>query len=477
MRRTKIVCTLGPAVDDEALLRELVLRGMNVARFNFSHGTHEEHRRRVEILKKVRVELGLPMPLLLDTKGPAIRTGLFQGGTADLVEGSEFRIVHDDVLGDATRCAISYKDLYLDVSPGSRILIADGLVELDVVGTKDQDVVCRVRNGGTIGDQKSVNLPDIGIRLPSLTEKDIDDIRFGVDNGFDFIAASFVRKASDILEIRGILDRFGAPDIAIIAKIENREGLRNFDEILEVADGIMVARGDLGVEIPIEQVPIVQKTLIEKCYRFGKPVITATQMLDSMIRNPRPTRAEVSDVANAVLDGTSALMLSGETAAGKYPLESLSMMVGIADQAEASIDYWKRFTSMSYEILPSVTNAISHATCTTAIDLKARAILTVTHSGRTARMISRFRPACPIIATTVFSRSYRQLSLSWGVLPFLVELVDTTEKMFDLALVKAQESGLVDIGDTVVITGGSPAGMSGTTNILKVATVGQAEKV
>ena len=472
MRRTKIVCTLGPAVDTEDMLRELVLRGMNVARFNFSHGTHEEHRVRVAMLKKVRVETGLPMPMLLDTKGPEIRTGLFKDGRVELVESSDFRIVHDDVLGDATQCSITYKTLHLDVKKGSRILIADGLVELDVVDVKGQDVHCRVRNGGALGDRKGVNLPDIEIRLPSLTEKDVDDIRFGVENGFDFIAASFVRKAADILDIRRVLDKFGAPDIAIIAKIESREGLRNFDEILKVADGIMVARGDLGVEIPIEQVPVVQKTLIEKCYRFGKPVITATQMLDSMIRNPRPTRAEVSDVANAVIDGTSALMLSGETAAGKYPLESVSMMVGITDEAEGSIDYWKRFRDMSYEMVPSVTNAISHATCTTAMDLKAGAIVTVTHSGRTARMISRFRPACPIIATTVFPRPYRQLSLSWGVLPFLVDMVDTTDRMFDIALAKAQESGLVGIGDTVVITGGSPVGMSGTTNILKVASVG-----
>jgi pyruvate kinase len=472
MRRTKIVCTLGPAVDGEAMLRELMVRGMNVARFNFSHGTHEEHRTRADLLKKVRVDVGLPMPLLLDTKGPEIRTGNFIGGSVDLVEGSEYTIVHDDVAGDATRCSITYKELPQDVVPGSRILIADGLVELDVVGVKGLDVVCRVKNGGTIGDHKGVNLPDIETRLPSLTEKDIDDIRFGVENGFDFIAASFVRKAADVLEIRRILDRLGAPDISIIAKIENREGLHNFDEILKVADGIMVARGDLGVEIPIERIPVAQKAMIEKCYRYGKPVITATQMLDSMIRNPRPTRAEVSDVANAVIDGTSALMLSGETAAGKYPLESLSMMVSITDQAEASIDYWKRFKELDYEIQPSVTNAISHATCTTAMDLKAGAIVTVTHSGRTARMISRFRPSCPIIATTVFPRPYRQLSLSWGVLPFLVEMVDTTEKMFDLALAKAQESGLVGIGDTVVITGGSPVGMSGTTNILKVANVG-----
>ncbi len=472
MRRTKIVCTLGPAVDGEEMLRELMVRGMNVARFNFSHGTHEEHKRRVDLLKRIRVELGLPMPLLLDTKGPEIRTGRFAGGTADLAEGSTFTIVHEDALGDATHCSITYKELPHDVVPGTRILIADGLVELDVTGVRGLDVVCTVKNGGTLGDQKGVNLPGLAVKLPALTQKDLDDIAFGVANGFDFIAASFVRKAADILEIRRVLDRLGAPDIAIIAKIENREGLRNFDEILKVADGIMVARGDLGVEIPIEQVPVVQKTLIEKCYRFGKPVITATQMLDSMIRNPRPTRAEVSDVANAVIDGTSALMLSGETAAGKYPLESLSMMVGIADQAEASIDYWKRFREMKYEMVPSVTNAISHATCTTAMDLKAGAIVTVTHSGRTARMISRFRPACPILATAVFPRPYRQLSLSWGVVPFLVGMVDTTERMFDLGLQTAMDSGLVGTGDTVVLTGGSPVGMSGTTNILKVASVG-----
>ena len=417
--------------------------------------------------------MNLPIALLLDTKGPEIRTGNFEKGRINLEENALVTLVPDQVLGNEQLIAVSYTDFYKDIGKGSRILIDDGLVELEVQEISGAAVKCRVVNGGPVSNHKSINLPGAVTHLPALTQKDIDDIRFAVENGFDFIAVSFVRKAADILEIRKILEKMHAEDIHLIAKIENREGICNFDEILKVANGIMVARGDLGVEIPIQEVPTVQKALIEQCYRIGKPCITATQMLDSMIRNPRPTRAEVSDVANAILDGTSAIMLSGETAAGKYPAESLAMMVSIAEQTEKSIDYWGRFNSTRHEMMVGVSNAISHATCTTAQDLKARAIVATTLSGRTARFISRFRPACPIIAMTVSPRSYRQLALSWGVSPYLVNEVHSTDEMFDLAMAKALESGLVSNGDVVVITGGSPIGMSGTTNILKVQNIGR----
>ncbi|MDF2988372.1 MAG: pyruvate kinase [Eubacterium sp.] len=473
MRRTKIICTLGPASDNEDVLRNMMLGGMNVARMNFSHGTHEQHKKRADLFKKIRNEVGLPIPLLLDTKGPEIRTGNFKDGQVTLKETNQFILVNKDIIGDENSCTISYKELYKDISKGSRILINDGLVELEVMEIKNKDIYCIVKNGGVVGDHKGINVPGADIRLPALTSQDIDDIKFGIENDYDIIAASFVRKASDVVEIRKILEKNGGSDILVIAKIENREGIKNFDEILKVSDGIMVARGDLGVEIPVEEVPVVQKHIIEKCYRNGKPVITATQMLDSMIRNPRPTRAEASDVANAIYDGTSGVMLSGETAAGKYPLETVAVMAKIAEKAESAMDYWKRFSTQQTEINTSVTNAISHATCTTALDLKAAAIITVTQSGHTARMIARFRPACPIIATTVNPKVLRQLNLSWGVLPFLVPVANTTDEMFDMGIEKALESGLVKNGELAVITAGVPAGISGTTNTLKVHIVGK----
>ncbi len=473
MRRTKIICTLGPASDNEDILRNMMLGGMNVARMNFSHGTHEQHKKRADLFKKVRSEVGLPIPLLLDTKGPEIRTGNFKDGQVTLKENDQFILVNKDIVGDENSCTISYKELYKDISKGSRILINDGLVELEVLEIKNKDIHCIVKNGGVVGDHKGINVPGADIRLPALTNQDIDDIKFGIENDYDIIAASFVRKASDVVEIRKVLEKNGGSDILVIAKIENREGIKNFDEILKVSDGIMVARGDLGVEIPVEEVPVVQKLIIEKCYRNGKPVITATQMLDSMIRNPRPTRAEASDVANAIYDGTSGVMLSGETAAGKYPLETIAVMAKIAEKAESAMDYWKRFSTQQTEINTSVTNAISHATCTTALDLKAAAIITVTQSGHTARMIARFRPACPIIATTVNPKVLRQLNLSWGVLPFLVPVANTTDEMFDMGIEKALESGLVKNGELAVITAGVPAGISGTTNTLKVHIVGK----
>ncbi len=473
MRKTKIICTLGPAVDNEEILTRLMQSGMNVARINFSHGTHEQHKVRVDAFKRVRDRLGLPIPLLLDTKGPEIRLGTFETGEVNLSQGDKFVLSNEDVLGGQDRATVTYKELFKDVAKGSRILINDGLVELEVEEIKKKDIHCVVLNGGSIGNNKGINVPGAEIHLPSLTQRDIADIVFGIENEFDFIAASFVRKASDVVEIRKILEKNGGQDIKVIAKIENRQGVDNVDEILKVADGIMVARGDLGVEIPVEEVPIVQKMLIEKCYKNGKPVITATQMLDSMIRNPRPTRAEASDIANAIYDGTSVIMLSGETAAGKYPVESLVTMSKIAEKAEESMNYWKRFYGMRFDMMASVTNAISHATCTTAMDLKAAAIITVTQSGHTARMISRFRPACPIIATTVSPRVQRQLSLSWGVVPYLVKIASSTDEMFDMGVEKALESGLVRNGDLVVITAGVPIGISGTTNILKVHIVGK----
>ena len=473
-RKTKIICTLGPAVDSDEMIRELMLAGMNVCRLNMSHGSHEEHQQRIDRVKRIREELDLPVALLLDTKGPEIRTGVFKDHKVALKEGDKVTITAKDVEGTAEEFSISYKDLAKDVSVGSRILIDDGLIELEVTKISGKDIICKVLNGGDVSDRKSINVPNVNLNLPSLTDKDRDDILFAVENEFDFIAASFVRKAKDVQEIRRVLDQAGEHGICIISKIENKEGITNFDEILKVSDGIMVARGDLGVEIPAAEVPPIQKQCIQVSHQMGKISITATQMLDSMIRNPRPTRAEVSDVANAIYDGTSAVMLSGETASGKYPLESLKMMVEIAKQTEGSINYWKRFINQNIPMLPSVGNAISHASCTTAMDLDAKAIISLTHAGRTARLLSRFRPGCPIISTTVFPRVQRQLNLSWGVVPILVPEVTTTDELFEVGIECASKAGFLSDGDLVVMTGGTPVGMSGTTNTIKVQTIGSA---
>ena len=472
MRKTKIICTLGPAADSDDIVRKLILEGMNVARFNFSHGTHEEHKQRMDRVKRIREELHLPVALLLDTKGPEIRTGSFDGGKAILIEGETVIIRSEDMLGSSKEFSVTYKELPEDVKPDTKILIDDGLIELIVFEVKDRDIYCRIENGGQISDKKSINVPGVELHLPALTKKDEDDIIFGIENEIDFIAASFVRKPRDVQEIRHILEKHNAQAINIIAKIENGEGVSNFEDILKVTDGIMVARGDLGVEIPAAEVPIVQKRFIQQCHFAGKVCITATQMLDSMIRNPRPTRAEVSDVANAIFDGTSAVMLSGETASGKYPVESLQMMVEIARQTEGSIDYWKVLQNTPYPMISSVANAISHATCTTAMDLNAKAIITITHAGRTARLVSRFRPACPIVATTVFPRVQRQLSLCWGVSPILVDEIQTTDQMFDVGSQAARKCGFLSDGDIIVMTGGTPVGMSGTTNTIKVQAIG-----
>lgn len=471
MLKTKIICTLGPALDDAAPLRELIRGGMDVARMNFSHGSHEEHLGRLRLLRRLCDEEGAHIPVLLDTKGPEIRLGIFPEDV-ELHEGQSYTLTTLDVPGNSEEASISYKGLPQDVRPGNHILIDDGLVELDVLSVTDTAIHCRARNGGVISSRKSINVPGVSLNMPAMTEQDKADIQFAIEHDYDFIAVSFVRNGKDILEIRRFLSEHDGDDILLIAKIESQEGIDNLDEIIRAADGIMVARGDLGVEIPVEQIPGVQKDMIKRCYRAGKPVITATQMLDSMIRNPRPTRAEVTDVANAIYDGTSAIMLSGETAAGRYPVEALHTMQRVAAQTERSIHYWKRFLTLETDELSSITKAISHATCTTAMDLNAAAVVAVTTSGSTARRISSFRPACPIIAATTSRKVYYQLRMSWGVYPILADVVHSTDDLFSVAIEAARQSKLVQDGDIIVITAGVPVGISGTTNMLKVQMIG-----
>jgi len=473
MRKTKIICTLGPAVDDEGVIRALVLGGMDAARFNFSHGTHESHLAQLNKLKRVRDELCRPVATILDTKGPEIRIRTFAAGSALLVPGAEFILTPDEVSGDEHQVSVTYDNLHAELNPGHRILIDDGLIELAVRGIDGNRVVCVVENGGVLSNNKSINIPDVPIRLPSLTERDKEDLKFAAEHGFDFIAASFVRGAGDVEDIRNFLHTCGGEEIRIIAKIENRQGVDNLEEILEASDGIMVARGDLGVEIPAHEVPILQKQMITATILHGKPVITATQMLDSMIRNPRATRAEISDVANAVFDGTSCVMLSGETASGKYPLEALRTMVKTVAAAEDATNYWGRFRKTAYRTCGSINDAISHSCCHTAMDLDAAAILTATNSGRTARMISRYRPACPIVAITTTERVRRQLAVSWGVYPFLSGMVDSTDELFSLCVKCARTEGMLQPGETVVITAGVPIGKSGSTNLIKAQKIGE----
>ena len=401
MRKTKVICTIGPASEKPEILEQLIKNGMNVARLNFSHGSFEEHGNRMKLIKELSTKCGKPVAILLDTKGPEIRLKTFKTGQVELNAGDVFTLCHDEIVGDETKVSITSEELFQDVTAGNRILLDDGLIELNVIKVEDKDIVCRVINGGKISDKKGVNVPDVHVSLPFLNDKDRNDILFGVKQDVDFIAASFVRCAEDVRQIRALLDVNGGKEIEIIAKIENAEGIRNIEEIIQVADGIMVARGDMGVEVPYEEVPAIQKMIIKKVYEAGKRVVTATQMLDSMQNNPRPTRAEATDVANAVYDGTSAVMLSGETAAGKYPVEALDAMVKIINKTESDIDYRKRFFQRDRKANPNITDAISHATCTTALDLNAAAILTVTLSGQSARMISRYRPFCDIIACTV----------------------------------------------------------------------------
>ncbi len=472
MRKTKIICTIGPVTESEDMIRQLITTGMNVARLNFSHGDHSEHKRRIDAIKRIRGELGIPVAIMLDTKGPEVRLGYFRDGRAELEKGQKFTLTIRDIQGDSTQCSITYKELPQEVSAGSRILIADGVIELKVLDKNDTDVICEVVNGGTLGDRKNVNIPGATSKLPALTEKDIADLVFGIENEVDFIAASFIRKATDVLEIRKVLESNGGKHLQIIAKIENQEGIDNLEDILRVCDGLMVARGDLGVEIPTEEIPMIQKHIIRRANAMGKPVITATQMLDSMIRNPRPTRAEVTDVANSIIDGTDAIMLSGETAAGKYPIEAVRTMASIAVRTEMELDYGKSLQNFSGRKI-TVATAISHSSCTTAFELQAAAIITPTQSGSTARMISRFRPKAPIIAATSDIKVMRKLCMSFGVYPVSVPYSEVTDEIIELSVNAAVEAQLVKSGDLVVITAGIPSGVAGTTNLIKVHIVGE----
>lgn len=471
MRRTKIVCTIGPASDSLEKLKEMILKGMNVARLNFSHGTHEEHAKRVQMVREASGELGTVVGIMLDTKGPEIRTGLLAADKITLVAGKNIILTTEEIQGSAERLSISYKGLPKDVQPGTRILLADGLVELEVLSSENTETLCKVVNGGEIGSRKNVNLPGVVANLPAVTEKDVADILFAVEHGLDFIAASFVRTASDVLDVRRVLEEHNS-EIQIIAKIENHQGVENIDEILKVADGIMVARGDMGVEIPTEEVPLIQKMIIQKCNKVGKPVITATQMLDSMINNPRPTRAEATDVANAIFDGTDAIMLSGETASGKYPVEAVEMMDKIGVRTERALGFEEILGRK--EIVPTrtVTDAISYATCSTALDLGATAVITSTKSGHTARMVSKYRPKARIIAVTPRMDVVRKLSLVWGVMPLLVSETAGTDEMIAASIQTALAANYIKCGDLVVITAGVPVGVPGTTNLLKVHIVG-----
>lgn len=471
LRKTKIICTLGPATEDESVLRRLMQGGMNAARFNFSHCTHEDASKKLEAVTRLREELGLPIATILDTKGPEIRVKTFQNGPVQLRAGDTFTLTTREVEGDEKMVSITYQDLTKDLKAGARVLIDDGLVELRAEEVTDTDIVCTVINGGQVSNHKGINVPGTQLSMPFISEQDRADIIFGIEHGFDYIAASFTRSAKDILAIRSILKEYDCHSINIIAKIENMEGVDNIDEILRVVDGIMVARGDMGVEIPLEDVPVLQKQLIQKSYLAGKQVVTATQMLDSMMRNPRPTRAEVSDVANAVFDGTSCVMLSGETAGGKYPVEALTAMTGIVEEAEASIDYWRHFQKQRVVPASNINDAITHTCCLTAKDLDAKAILAATNSGRTARMICRFRPSCPVAALTMHEKVRRQLNICWGVIPFLTGEVNSTDRIFSLSAEVALKERLVQAGDTVVITAGVPLGKSGSTNLIKAQVI------
>ncbi|GLX69588.1 pyruvate kinase [Paenibacillus glycanilyticus] len=473
MRKAKIVCTIGPSSESLENTTKLIKAGMNVARLNFSHGDFEEHGNRIKNIKIANKELGSNVAILLDTKGPEIRLGKLKEEPIELVAGERVALTTEEILGDINRVPITYNNLPNDVTVGSTILIDDGLIGLTVEEVQGTEIFCRINNSGQIKGKKGVNVPGVSISLPGITEKDANDIIFGIEQGIDFIAASFVRKASDVLEIRELLERHNASHIQIISKIENQQGVDNLDEILEVSDGLMVARGDLGVEIPAEEVPLVQKMMIEKCNRAGKPVITATQMLDSMQRNPRPTRAEASDVANAIFDGTDAIMLSGETAAGKYPLEAVMTMSRIAERAEAALEYREIFTKQANAQQTTVTEAISQAVAVSALDLNAAAIVTSTQSGFTARMVSKYRPKAPIIAVTNDEKVMRRLALIWGVRPVLGESAETTDAMFENAVAGARSTGLISLGDTIVITAGVPVGRAGTTNLIKIHHVGE----
>lgn len=475
MRKTKIICTMGPATDKEGILEQLAIEGMDVARFNFSHGDHEEQKQRLDRLKAIRKRIDRPIAALLDTKGPEIRIREFAEGKITLTEGQSFTLTAEEIPGTTEKVSITYKELYKDVKPGDSILIDDGLIGLEVEEIQGSDIRCTVINGGVVSNKKGINLPGVNVNMPFISQKDREDILFGIQEEFDFIAASFTRTADDVLEIRKILDENGGRDLNIIAKIENQQGVDNIDSIIEVADGIMIARGDMGVEIPLEDVPVIQKEIINKVYNAGKQVITATQMLDSMMKNPRPTRAETTDVANAIYQGTSAIMLSGETAAGKYPVEALRTMVKIALRTESDISYNKEFSILSreHEAKINMTTAISHATCMTAIDLGAKAIITVSRSGNTARMISKYRPGCMIVGCSPEEHTCRQLNMSWGITPVHIKEEYSMEILLLHATEAAERAGYVEKGDIVVLTAGVPLGRSGNTNLIKATVVGE----
>lgn len=469
MRKTKIVCTIGPATDNDDIMRELMVSGMNVARFNFSHGDYETHKIRFEMVEKLRQELDLPVATLLDTKGPEIRLGKFvDDKPVEIFDGDVYVLTTEDVPCTDKVGSISFKKLPKDVGIGTRILINDGVIELLAEKISGSEITCRIIHGGILSNNKGINVPGVKLSMPYLSDRDMNDLEFGAKMGFDFIAASFVRTAADINYLRKFTQSLGWFDVRIIAKIENLDGVENIDEILEASDGIMVARGDMGVEIPFEQIPAIQKKLIHKGYNSGKQVITATQMLESMIVSPRPTRAEITDVANAIYDGTSAIMLSGETAAGAYPVEAVKTMALIAETTEKNINYKSRFGARQTEINNSVAEAIAHATVTTAHDLNAKAIITVSLCGQTARLISKYRPDCPIIGCTMSDVVCRQMNMSWGVMPFIIDEKTNTDDLFDSAVEAAQKRSLVQTGDLVAITAGVPIGVSGTTNLMKV---------
>ena len=473
MKKTKIVCTLGPASDTTEILTELINAGMNVARFNFSHGSHEEHLERFNKLKAAREETGKLVAILLDTKGPEIRTHEIENNQAELIQGTTVRIAMNEIMGNAEKFSVSYPELINDVELGTKILIDDGLIELNVtaIDHENQEIVTEVLNSGTIKTKKGINVPNTQLNLPGITEKDESDIRFGAKQGIDFVAASFVRRASDVMEIRAVLEDEGYHNVKIISKIENEEGVSNIDEILAVSDGIMVARGDLGVEIPTEDVPIVQKQIIKKCNQAGKPVITATQMLDSMQRNPRPTRAEAGDVANAIFDGTDAVMLSGETAAGDYPVEAVKTMASICSRTEDALVGQDAFTLKAYDN-DDLTEAIGQSVGHTARNLGIKTIVAATSSGHTANMIAKYRPQAHILAATFDEKSARTLALTWGVEPFVIEKPGSTDEMLDSATALSQEKGYAKEGDLIIITAGVPVGESGTTNIMKIQVIG-----
>lgn len=474
MRKTKIVCTLGPSTDREGVLKEMILAGMNVARFNFSHGTHAEHKARLDALKALREELDAPVAAMLDTKGPEIRLKNFAEGSVNLTAGQEFTLTTAEVEGDVHRCSITYGELPNDVKTGDTILLDDGLVRLTVLETTGTEIRCRVENDGVMKNHKGVNVPGVQLNMPYMSQRDREDLLFGVEQGFDYVAASFVRSAADVRELRSLLDKAGSR-IRIIAKIENQEGVSNLPEILDAADGIMVARGDMGVEIDFTEIPIIQKDMIAQCVACGKPVITATQMLDSMMENPRPTRAEITDVANAIYDGTSAIMLSGETAAGRYPVEAVKTMDAIARRTEGDINHGKRMSQMSGSRKRlSVAAAMAHAACTTAQEIGADAILTVSQSGTTARLVSRFHPGTPIVACLLDQQVRRQMALYWGVAPIMMPYVNSTDELVSKAVEAAETAGLVNRGDLAVVTAGVPVGLAGTTNMIRIQQVGGA---